>query len=188
MTKKTNRLLIKITKMKIVLKIIGTLVVIISLLIGSISVKRNFDDATKKGVTSEEITAFTSQVDSLKKINESLTGASKEAMTVELEKAEKELNNLATSSTYKMAGYLLLVLCVLSLVSGFLLYQPKPKAFKIVLGLVVIVAAMAIVLSPNPERGMTSGLPNRTIAIITGAFSLASILIAFASHQKNKTS
>ncbi len=173
--------------MKIVLKIIGTLLVIISLLLGSISVKRNFDDATKKGVTTEEITAFTTQVDSLKKINESLTGASKEALNVEIEKAEKELSNVTTASTYKMVGYLLIVLCVLSLVSGFLLYKPNPKTSKIVLGLVIGVAAIAIVLSPNPVRGMTSGLPNRTIAIIMGAFSLASILIAFAIARKNQT-
>jgi hypothetical protein len=174
--------------MKIILKIIGTLLVIISVLIGSISVKRNFDDATKKGVTTEEISAFTTQVDSLKKINESLTGTSKEAMTVELEKAEKELANLTTASTFKMVGYLLIVLCILSLVSGFLLFKPNPKTIKIVLGLVVGIAAIAIVMSPNPVRGMTSGLPNRTIAIIMGAFSLASVLIAFAIARKNQTS
>ena len=172
--------------MKIILKIIGTLLVIISLLLGSISVKRNFDDATKKGVTTEEITTFTTQVDSLKKINESLTGASKDALNVEIEKAEKELSNLTTASTYKMVGYLLLVLCVLSLVSGFLLYKPDPKTIKIVLGLVIGVAAIAIVMSPNPVRGMTSGLPNRTIAMIMGAFSLASILTAYTIARKNQ--
>ena len=161
---------------------------IISLLLGSISVKRNFDDATKKGVTTEEITAFSTQVDSLKKMNESMTGATKEAMNVEIEKAEKESSNLTTASTYKMVGYLLIVLCLLSLVSGFLLYKPNPKTIKIVLGLVVVVAAIAIVMSPNPARGMTSGLSNRTIAMIIGAFSLASILMAFAIARKNQTS
>lgn len=131
MTQKSNRLLTNPTKMKTVLKIIGTLLVIISLLLGSISVKRNFDDATKKGVTTEEITAFSTQVDSLKKMNESMTGATKEAMNVEIEKAEKELSNLTTASTYKMVGYLLIVLCLLSLVIGFLLYKPSLKTIKI---------------------------------------------------------
>lgn len=174
--------------MKVFLKIVGTVVVIIALLLGSVSVKRNLDDARKKGVDAEKIAAFQAQIDSLKQVNASLTGASKEALSADIEKAEEELGNATTASTFKTVAYLLMLLCALSFISGILLYLPKPKAIKIILALVVVVSLAAIVLSPNPKQGMTSGLPNRTIAMITAAFTLIGILIPFVLARKKQQS
>lgn len=175
--------------MKTVLKIFGIISILISLLTCSMSIYRAQRDKDDLAELQTQIAEAKTQMATLQDQVKSMTGESKTELDAEIAKIEKMIDSVPSASTYTIVQALLIVLVVLSLVFAVLLFKSNAKLSKQLFFAAVILTIVAFFVSPDLERGQYSGLPSRTLALLSGIpvviGGLFAILIANKSLPKN---
>ncbi len=174
--------------MKTVLRIFGIIVILISLLTCSMSIYRAHIDREELIAQQAELGEVKTKLAALKEEAKVMTGESKVQMDEEIATIENALQQVPSSSAYFAVEVLLLVLLVMALIFGFLLFRPNLKRSNQLFLVAVILTIIVFFVSPDIKRGAYSGLPSRTLALLSGIpvviAGLFALLVAKRSVSK----
>jgi len=171
--------------MKIVFKVLGVLTVVVALLICSLGAVRNLADAEDVEAFETEMAESRAQIETLKQESGLMDGDAKASMDESIRAAEDAMGSIPPKSAFTTAGILLAVLALLSIVCGVFLFVHNPKIGMGLSVLMIILAIVAVIVSPSLEGGLTSGASNRAIAIAAGVpVALSAIFLFLLSRQK----
>jgi hypothetical protein len=174
--------------MKTVFRIFGIIIVLISLLTCSMSIYRAQMDKDDLAESQTQIAEAKTQMAALKDQVKSMTGESKTELDAEIEKIEKMLDSMPSATTYTIVQIVLSALLILSLVFAVFLFKTNLKLSNQLFFAAVILTIIAFFASPDLERGQYSGMPSRTLALLSGIpvvlAGLFSILVARKSTIK----
>lgn len=154
--------------MKTVLRIFGIIIILISLLFCSMSIYRAQMDKDDLVELQAQIAEAKTQMATLKEQVKVMTGESKTELDAEIAKIEKMIETVPSATTYTIVQVLLVVLIILSLVFAVFLFKPNPKLSNQLFMAAVILTIVTFFVSPDLERGQYSGLPSRTLALMSG--------------------
>lgn len=171
--------------MKTILRIFGIIIIMISLLTCSMSIyraQRDKDDLTE---LQTQIDEAKTQMAALKDQVKSMTGESKTELDKEIARMEKMIDSVPSATTYTTVQILLSVLLVLSLVFAVFLFKPNAKLSNQLFFAAVILTIVAFFVSPDLERGQYSGLPSRTLALLSGIPVVIAGLFALIIARRN---
>lgn len=168
--------------MKILLRVVGVLAVFITIAASSLGAYRNFEDAQSASENNAELAAAKVQLETLKKQRDMMTGQSKIEMDATVKQAEEAIHSVPSASTFTIAGIIMIVMGLLSLVSGIFLFSANPKT-KIILLAIIGFALIVILISPSQE-GMTKA-SNRAVAIAVSVPAILGALFAFLIFRKS---
>ena len=171
--------------MKTVLRIFGIIIIVISLVTCSLSIYRaqldKEDVVTAMSGANEQLAKYKEQA-------QSMTGETKAMLDEEIAKAEKQIQEQPSASTYLIIQIFLAVLLVLALAFGVFLFRPNLKLVTQLLGAAVIVTVVTYFMSPDIARGPYGGMESRTAALISGIpvviVGLFALLVAKRSITK----
>ena len=169
--------------MKIVLRVLGLITVVVTLLICSLGAIRNFADAEDVGALESEMAASKAQIDAMMKESEQMGASSPETLAA-VKEAQDAMNSIPSKSTFTAAGSILAVLALISIVCAIFLFVYNPKVATLLLVLTVILSITVIVISPSIEGGITSGATNRALAIAGAIPAFLTALFTFLANRK----
>jgi len=171
--------------MKIALKIVGVLVVIISLFIGGLGVFRSFRDAKDAKEYHEIVAKSQKQLSEYRQQSEQMEeGYEKESLLEIIKAGEDAIIDIPSPGTFTFIGVLMVILTLVVLLSGIFLFVSNPKIANILFTLAILVSIIAIVISPNIDGGVSGGISNRKLGIIVGAAATLSALFPFLLARK----
>lgn len=170
--------------MKIVIRIFGVLAVLVTLGICLAGVVRNFGDAEK---IETEFAEFEEQMSVMEEAVEDTDGATEAQKQQIQEEFDQLKEGIPSPGAFQAAGVMLILLALLTFASAIFLFKASKKA-TMILGATAVIAIINIVITPHVEETLTSGMSNKTIAIIVGIGAIICALLAFAiSKMKPKT-
>lgn len=171
--------------MRTALRIFGILVILFALLFGTMSIWRAQRDKDDLRESRMEIVEAEQSLSLLKEEAKNMTGESKRQMNEQIATAEEGLKKLPSESVYTTVQMLLGFLVVISLILSVFLFRPNLNFSRMLLVSSVVLLLAAYFASPNLERGEYSGLPSRTLALLTGIPVVIAAVFAFLI-AKNK--
>lgn len=171
--------------MRAALRIFGILVILFALLFGVMSIWRAQRDKNDLRESRMEIVEAEQNLSLLKEEAKNMTGESKTQIDEQIATAEEGLKKLPSESVYTTVQILLGFLVVISLILGVFLFRPNLKFSRIFLVASVVLSLAAYFASPDLKRGEYSGLPSRTLALLTGIPVIIVAVFAFLI-AKNK--
>lgn len=172
--------------MKIALKVVGVLVVIISLCIGGLGVFRSFRDAKDAKEYQVMVQESQKQLDEYRKQSEQLEGYEKESMLEIIKSGEDAIIDIPSPGTFTFIGVLMVVLTLVVLLSGVFLFVSNPKIANILFALAILISIVAVVISPDIDGGISGGVSNRKLGIIVGIAASLSALFPFLLARSKK--
>lgn len=171
--------------MRTALRIFGILAILFALLAGTMSIWRAERDKDDIRESQTEIAETQQSLSLLKEEAKNMTGESKAQMEEQIATAEAGMKKLPSESVYTTVQFLLGFLVVISVLLGVFLFRPNLKFSRMLLVSSVVLLLAAYFASPNLERGEYSGLPSRTLALLTGIPVVIVAVFAFLI-AKNK--
>jgi uncharacterized membrane protein YidH (DUF202 family) len=171
--------------MRTALRIFGILVILFALLFGTMSIWRAQRDKDDLRESRMEIVKAEQSLSLLKEEAKNMTGESKTQIDEQIATAEEGLKKLPSESVYTTVQMLLGFLVVISLILSVFLFRPNLNFSRMLLVSSVVLLLAAYFASPNLERGEYSGLPSRTLALLTGIPVVIAAVFAFLI-AKNK--
>lgn len=170
--------------MKILLRVLGVLTVIISLVISSLGVVRSFRDAEDAKEYEAMMVESKKQLEEYRQQSEQLEGAEKESMLAIVKSGEDAMTEIPSASTFTILGVLMVVITLIILLSGVFLFVINPKIANMLFISAILISVIAIVMSPDLGESMTGGVPNRKLSMIVGGGAFLSALFPFLLARK----
>jgi len=171
--------------MKIVLRIFGTIALLVALLFSGGSAWRNFRDAGDAAAFETEVVAKKAEIEKLRKDLEAMPeGDGKTYIQEQITAGEAIINEIPSSTHFTMSGLMMVLLFVVSLIAGILLYKPRPLATVIFLA-TIAVSLLAYLVAPDMKETMTGGAANKTLAIASAVPAILCGLFAFLIAKKS---
>lgn len=171
--------------MKIVVRIFGVIIILVSLLFGSLSIVRAERDKADIRETLPQVEQALQQLKTLKGEVGSMTGATKTELDANIAEAEANLAKIPSESTYTVAQLLFGALMVLTLAFGVFLFKANAKWSTILAAVAFVVFLAVYFVSPDIERGEYSGANSRTLALLSGIPVLVLALFAIFIGRKS---
>lgn len=167
--------------MKTFFRIIGMVAIIISLAMGGLAISRSQDDKEdlEKGMAEAK-----SKIAEAKKQAGEISGETKAYMEEELAKAEKQINEGPSESTYFIMQIFFSVLLLLSLAFGVFLFRPNLKTIQLVAGAVLLTVILYFI-APDIKRGEYGGIEDKTMALVVGIPVIIAGLFAFLVAKRS---
>lgn len=172
--------------MKIVLKVLGLLVVVISLFLGSLGVFRNFRDAKDAKEYQVLMADSQKQLDEYRKQSEQLEGYEKESMLEIIKSGEEAMIEIPSPGVFNTVGILMAVLTLISVIAAVFLFVIKPKVANMLFITAILISVIAIFVSPDIDGGMSGGISNRKLSMIVAAGAFLSTLFPFLLARSKK--
>lgn len=171
--------------MKTVLRIFGILAIVIALVTCGMSIYRAGLDKEELAEGQTEIVEAQKQLTALKEMAKTMTGESKVEMDQKVAEAETALNSIPSASTYTIVQALIAALLVLAIAFGVFLFRTNLKLSQQLLIASVVLLLATYFISPDLKRGEYSGLPSRTLALLSGVPVVIAGLCAFLVAKRN---
>lgn len=169
--------------MKTAVRIFGVIIIFIVLSAGAMSIFRAERDKEDVRENQIEIARAQQELSLLKEEARNMTGESKAQMDEQIAAAESGMKKLPSESTYTFVQVLLGALVVLSLVFGVFMFRPNLKLSTILFAVSFVLLLASYFVSPDLKRGEYSGLPSRTLALLTGIPVVLTGLLALAAAK-----
>ncbi|UPT71892.1 MAG: hypothetical protein M0D53_06210 [Flavobacterium sp. JAD_PAG50586_2] len=171
--------------MKTVFRIFGILAIVIALVTCGMSIYRAGLDKEDLAEGQTELAEAQKQLITLKEMASTMTGESKVEMDKKVAEAEAAINSIPSATTYTIVQALIAALLVLALAFGVFLFRTNLKLSQQLLIASVILLLATYFISPDLKRGEYSGLPSRTLALLSGVPVVIAGLCAFLVAKRN---
>ncbi len=164
--------------MKILLKVLGTILAAVALIVCFGGVIRNMGDANDSDYVAAELERGKAQFKEMQESMNALGGDGTE-MEDALKDMEETANGIPSKSEFQTACAMMVILGLISIALIIFQYTGSVKATGILLVLTLITGILAIVLSPVVPETLTGGISNRKFAVIAAVPAIAAAITAF---------